>query len=294
MHSIRVVAAAVLVVGASAFPPATADAAENVLTTAEVYGTALFVRAAPGFSNNISVIRNVGTQAASEFLVTDLAGILPGSGCIPVTPVAVHCSRLGVFDWVQVEAGDQNDTISVDGSTSAFGEPIGVTVGYLVSGGDGNDTISGSPGTSTTFYFDGDAGSDTLYGTARADELDGGQDSDFLYGRDGDDRLEGGGAADWVYGEAGRDDVYGEGDYYSGPAGDDYVDGGAGDDWLVYGGPGNDTVVGGPGEDWLNGGDGDDYYRAQDGYVDDLFCDGVGTDSWSIDFNLDYLWYNCP
>ena len=109
-----------------------------------------------------------------------------------------------------------------------------------VTGTPGNDTIdctSASPGK----MIEGNAGNDTITGTAFADTINGG---------DGNDTITGGGGNDTITGGNGNDTL-------TGSAGDDSLTGGDGNDTLT-GSEGNDTLIGGNGDDTLNGGVGDD------------------------------------
>ena len=276
-----VVALAVITNLSAGLAPAHAG---GLLTTAELSGSALLVQAADGWNNSISVTRNT----ANDFVVVDLAGILPGSGCVPLAPVAVECAGLSTVYYVSVEAGDQDDTVSVDGTAYA-GTQYYLTVGYYVSGGLGNDTISGTPGSDTLFQFSGDAGNDVLHGTSAVDYLYGGSGDDYLYGGGEDDYLEGDDGADTLYGEDGNDELLG--DYYFWEGDDDYLNGGAGNDTLLSD-AGNDYLIGGPGEDDMYGDDGDDYFVAADGWIDALYC-GAGYDDTYTDFSLDWREDTC-
>jgi Ca2+-binding RTX toxin-like protein len=104
----------------------------------------------------------------------------------------------------------------------------------------------------------GDAGADTLVGSAADDAMLGLGGLDVIFGRAGSDDILGGDGADMLYGDAGSDRILGE-------AGDDLIAAGAGGD-TVFGGAGDDLIV-------AEVGDGDDAY-----YGDDLSGAG-GTDT---------------
>ena len=156
---------------------------------------------------------------------------------------------------------------------------------------DGNDAEE--PATPAQPKPPGNAGNDSLTGTAAADTLDGGDGNDLLYGLAGadlllggagDDILQGGGGIDTYNGGAGSDTVS-----YSGAGKSLSVDLGAGIAGLhdgseqlisienVTGGSGNDALTGEGGVNRLDGGDGDDLLSGLAG--DDLLLGGAGDDS---------------
>ena len=124
----------------------------------------------------------------------------------------------------------------------------------------------------------GDAGHDTIVGSAYAD---------FINGYGGDDVLRGAGGNDYLEGQDGRDSLYG-GD------GDDMLSGGGDADRLI-GGDGNDILIGGAGADTMSGGFGDDTYYVDD--VADVILEGAGrgtdtvisTVSWTLSNGLENL-----
>jgi Ca2+-binding RTX toxin-like protein len=124
----------------------------------------------------------------------------------------------------------------------------------------------------------GDAGNNTLNGTAQADAIYGLDGNDTLKGLLGDDLLDGGNGNDNLQGGDGNDFLIGD-------AGNDKMDGGAGDDTL-YGGDGNDTLIGGAGADYIDGGNGNhdvvDFSQSAAGVAVDLSAGhgyGTNTDS---------------
>jgi Ca2+-binding RTX toxin-like protein len=278
MRSIRAAAAAAILCMAVVARPVPATAQAGLLTTASIDGGYLYVDAAGGWSNSISVSRNT----TSDFLVTDLAGILPGNGCVSLGPLAVECVALSTAYGVSVNAGDQDDNVTV--SASAVSESSYYPLYVYVSGGAGNDVLQANAGRYSSFSLYGDGGMDVLYGSTDDDYLDGGWDHDVAYGGDGDDTIIGDEGMDNLYGEGGND--YVNGDYYCCTGEDDYLNGGTGNDTLLGEG-GNDTIIGGPGVDDLYGHDGDDYLIAADGWEDSLWC-GAGTDDTYYDYTLDW------
>jgi Ca2+-binding RTX toxin-like protein len=103
--------------------------------------------------------------------------------------------------------------------------------------------------------------SQTLSGSAAADDLVGGNFADSITGLGGADTLRGAGGADWL-------------------------DGGADAD-LLLGGLGNDLASGGAGNDTFDGGDGNDTF--QDPQGNDLFLGGDGDDAWHSPTRVDAM-----
>jgi len=125
----------------------------------------------------------------------------------------------------------------------------------------------------------GNAGNDTLNGTAGPDVIVGGAGNDTINGLGGDDR---------ICGDAGNDLI-------NGGAGNDFVLGGSGAD-NINGGNNNDTLVGNPGGgsdddlgDTINGGSGDDFL---DGWFgDDTLIGGPGNDHLRGEAGVDTVSY---
>lgn len=112
----------------------------------------------------------------------------------------------------------------------------------------------------------GNAGHNTLRGTAK---------SDVIVGLGGNDTIYGGGGRDFICGGAGDDTIYGGtgNDVLSGDDGNDLLVGGAGND-RIFGRAGADTLRGQDGDDVLTGGAGAD--RANGGPGVDT-CGGAET-----------------
>jgi Ca2+-binding RTX toxin-like protein len=77
----------------------------------------------------------------------------------------------------------------------------------LGSGNDRIETSATQPLTTMGFSVEGDAGNDTLLGTAQHDALDGVGGNDVIRGRAGNDSLAGGSGDDDVKGEGGDDTI---------------------------------------------------------------------------------------
>lgn len=154
-----------------------------------------------------------------------------------------------------IDGGDDNDTISTDGSG-------------VIRGGLGNDQLTANGNAGVRMI--GDEGNDTMTGNAGDDTMLGNAGRDLMFGRGGNDHQNGGIGQDLIRGEAG----------------DDILIGGEGRDSL-QGGDGNDSISGGNGPDNLNGNDGDDsvsgdegedVLRGEDGH--DLLIGGTDDDTF--------------
>ncbi|MGZ0174095.1 MAG: hypothetical protein ACKVHE_31685 [Planctomycetales bacterium] len=174
-----------------------------------------------------------------------------GSASISVTAIGIAPGVENVV--LNAAGGDDIITItSVD------------QVGFLsisVNGGNDDDTITATGASlgRVKLSLNGDAGNDTITGSAEGDTIQGGDGDDMISGEDGNDTLQGGSGNDSLSGGNGNDLIEGEdgNDTALGDAGDDSLLGSFGDDVLV-GGDGNDTARGGFGSDALNGMAGND------------------------------------
>jgi Ca2+-binding RTX toxin-like protein len=167
-----------------------------------------------------------------------------------------------------------------------------VTTGSLYGGGSGigsagDDVFAASD---AGIAFDGQAGSDSLFGGAGADTLIGGSESDLLIGSGGSDVILGQSGRDMLLGESGFDSLHGG-------RGDDVLDGGVGDDRLdggrdsdvLFGGRGRDLLLGGSGDDTLDGGNGRDTLTGGNGADHFVFmtrADGGGGTNTVTDFQI--------
>jgi Ca2+-binding RTX toxin-like protein len=134
-------------------------------------------------------------------------------------------------DWTNVRLRGQAGSDSFDVSTRLFTIPAAGSRESIVSGGNGNDTIAlgtGGQGCGTPAELNGDAGDDTITGSACADHLNGGS---------GDDTLDGSNDSDVVRGGSGDDSLATFVD-----AAADTLDGGAGADTLRYSATGSVTI----------------------------------------------------
>ena len=189
------------------------------------------------------------TETGAAVAVTDGDG---AGGCEVAGNVAT-CPAADVDDlWL--DAGDEDDTISVDPE---------VIIYSLVFGGAGDDTLTGGGGT------------DDMYGEAGADSLGGGGGDDYLDDGPGDDVVNAGEGADEFFGDVG-DDVF------NGEAGDDYFNG------IDH--TGADAFNGGPGNDWLNYRRVRPISVSLDDVADDgELCPGVGCESDNAGSDIENL-----
>jgi Ca2+-binding RTX toxin-like protein len=117
--------------GASTVAPATSLAA----TVSESGNNVQYV-AAPGEVNNVTVDQNA---TGDVYTFTDIVPLTPVSPCTSAGPTSVTCPAgpASGIDHLQLDAGDMNDTVTVN-----ITPPSGTRIG----GGPGDDTITGSPG----------------------------------------------------------------------------------------------------------------------------------------------------
>jgi Ca2+-binding RTX toxin-like protein len=95
--------------------------------------------------------------------------------------------------------------IEIEHLWSGSGNDFISTFGQIgVRGGGGSDVVVDYSADAANI-FEGEAGSDTLYGLAGNDTLNGGGDNDLIFGGDGDDLIIGGAGADFMGGGAGAD-----------------------------------------------------------------------------------------
>jgi hypothetical protein len=222
--------------------------------------TGLVVTGAPGEDNRLSI-----TARPGGVLVEDAGAPLTGD-CRRAGSRGRFCTFI---DYAQVDLGDGNDTLELDG------------IDTNVSAGPGDDRVLVSSG---GFTLDGGLGADLL-------EAGRGARATVTYA----DRAEGvtvrvnGLPDDGAPGE--EDDVRGAITGIEGGKGDDLLESGSavlsmegldGND-VLNGGPSADTLSGGPGDDELSGGDGDDSMTGQEGA--DLLVGGSGRDGVSYGYS---------
>ncbi|WP_020680160.1 DUF4347 domain-containing protein [Marinobacterium rhizophilum] len=164
---------------------------------------------------------------------------------------------------------DNNDIYEIDTLINAD---------LLIHGGGGDDliTLTGSSNSDKSRRIYGEAGNDTLIGTAMADLIVGGDDNDNINAMDG---------ADVIFGD--NEDGSGTGDDFIWATGTalgtsglangfaNYIDAGAGSDQILTG-AGNDRILAGSGDDVINSGAGIDTIDA--GADADQIIAGAGAD----------------
>jgi Ca2+-binding RTX toxin-like protein len=150
-----------------------------------------------------------------------------------VNPANSSITVAGDATAENIVIADNGAFITVDGAATAA--PADNTFNLTVNAGDGNDTVSVNTTTLASVTVNGDAGADTLNGSAENDILNGGSENDTLNGGAGNDRLTGNTQTDTFNGDAGNDVmVWNNGD------GNDVMNGGANTDDAELNG-GNNT-----------------------------------------------------
>lgn len=163
--------------------------------------------AGPPQDSAISIGFDPGASAGAEddaYVVHDAAGIFRADvpPCVRPTPddgMTVICPATKLRR-ITVLLGNGNDRLTVLAEP-----PVPSTMRVRVLGGEGDDTIVAGSGNSIRYVAFGEAGNDTLKGTAADDELDGGDGADRLRGLGGDDTLDGGPGRDQGAGGPGND-----------------------------------------------------------------------------------------
>lgn len=238
--------AAALVLSAGVVPLAHAAAPEKSIVTSTASGGMAY--AGTSGANSVRVTLN-----GSVFTIDDSVPIAPGAGCAAVASDVTKAT------------------------CTAFKLPDGSFKAFSLSGRGGDDTLNNATG-SVAMIAHGDAGSDSLFGGPKNDQLFGDADiSDQLQGNGGADLLDGGSgkfdavsyreksagvtvsiddkADDGVPSEA--DNVRSSVEVVLGSDGDDLISGSQFDNNLL-GEKGNDILIGGLGADALLGQEGND------------------------------------
>jgi Ca2+-binding RTX toxin-like protein len=135
---------------------------------------------------------------------------------------------------------DNGAFITVDGAATTA--PADNTFNLTVNAGDGNDTVTVNTTQLASVTVNGDAGADILNGSTENDILNGGADNDTLNGNAGNDRLTGNTQTDTFNGDAGNDVmVWNNGD------GNDVMNGGGNtDDAELNGGNNSEQFAASP------------------------------------------------
>jgi Ca2+-binding RTX toxin-like protein len=263
------------------------------------------------------------TQADRRFH-DDGATIKAGKGCKRVSPHEATCRKPSHFLYINVEAKDRSDEITLI-TTKEGVLARGGSGRDVLQGGDGDDVLRGSGGSDTLLGGPGDddmGGDDNPRGPYPADHFDGGPGIDaagyttrdkpvsvnlgdpaFPSGQAGEgdtytgvEVMSGGNKADVLIGSPGPDSLHGDfgNDRIEGLGGDDVIGGDFGADDL-QGGDGSDTITGADGADQIDGGCGPDTIdagsskdtiKAVDGSADTI-DGGPQKDSAEVDDGLD-------
>jgi Ca2+-binding RTX toxin-like protein len=121
-----------------------------------------------GEQNLLSVTEDGTDYVFTESGSTDAGPIAsignPGGGC-NVSAAGARCAKANI-DTIRVEAGDRNDSVTVDANPPK---------GAAIAGGPGDDDLNGSPGDDT---------------------ISGGEGIDIIFGRDGNDTISTGPSVD--------------------------------------------------------------------------------------------------
>jgi hemolysin type calcium-binding protein len=237
-------------------------------------------RANSGEANTLTL-----SASSNKLIVTDPAGVTPGSGCVRPNPAvmtraACNFSAPPVVS-LRVELGDGNDRLNPLGGVAFDASIDGGPGNDILNGSDGNDVIRGGRGNDQEFGFAGDDrfresgssadGADLISGGAggfanvdivdfsgRRHQVKANLHGDAGDGESGEndqiigdvEGLIGGRAGDRLSGNGRRNEIKG------GP-GDDRIKGGKASD-SIRGGRGKDRISGGPGSDFITGDSGRD------------------------------------
>ena len=219
-------------------------------------------------TTNTDLITVNGTAGTVETLSVDMSEGFIGPGFSPESnqpeiEFAVNLrDTADVFTVIGRSVGDRMASGLAGYSFNSDGD-LDVTFTPLPShmnmiGGAGVNFLTARGGWGAGLAY---PGSTTITGGASDDELNGGN---------GPDAISGGGGADFI----------------NGSGGNDTLTGGVGDDRLS-GGEGNETITGGAGADELIAGAGNDTIFANDAETDAQIHGGAGTDTATVDANLD-------
>ena len=162
------------------------------------------------------------------------------------------------------------DALSVINGSATF-TLLTDDLGNTGAGGAKTDTDTVAIAINPANLIRGDAGNNTLQGTAGADTI---------YGGAGNDAIRGNGGNDIFLGEDSNDELFGG-------AGNDYFDGGAGNDTIfayggnntIFGGAGSDTITVGSGINFIDGGLGSDTINLNGGRDTIALTRGNGIDT---------------
>jgi Ca2+-binding RTX toxin-like protein len=184
-----------------------------------------------------------------------------GSGCTGTTTLDCNIDYVpnGGTTYIRFEiriTGSSSVTVSANATADRDSNPANNAASITIQVGTPTTTTTApspptpprTPGSARVGVTkNGNAGPNTLAGTARNDKLNGLGGNDTLNGLGGNDTLNGG------------------------PGND-----------RIFGGAGNDHLIGGPGKDMIHGDAGNDLIDARDGQKDRVDC-GAGHDTVNAD-----------
>jgi hypothetical protein len=217
---------------------------------------------------NTDLVTVAGAPGSLETLTVDMSEGFIGPGFSSE-------SNLPEIEF-EVSLGDAGDSFAVIGSPGDDGMAAGLSGFSFNPDGDVDVTFDVLP---AQLSIVGNGGMDFLTGRGgwgaglaypHSLTITGGDQADELNGGQGNDTIAAGGGADTVNGYGGNDNL----------------DGGPGDD-RVTGGDGSDVLNGGAGSDQMLGGFDPDTLTANDGEADAQIHGGPGTDTATVDANID-------
>ena len=176
------------------------------------------------------------TLLAAATAAASIAVFPAAANAATVTVLAPNITVAGDGTGEVITIADAGGFITVDGAPTTA--PADNTFDLTVNAGGGNDTVVVNTALLRTTTLNGEAGNDTLTGSADNDIINGGDGLDTLNGGAGNDRISGNNDNDTMNGDAGNDVmVWNPGDD------DDVMNGGAGggDDAELNGGNGPET-----------------------------------------------------
>jgi Ca2+-binding RTX toxin-like protein len=282
-----------VVVALLALVPAAARA-DSTITQADGPPYELTWTDEPGSATALIVSYDVQGAGVDDDLVvftsSDPIDVSGAAQCANATPEVAECLARragGVLGFLWLMAGDQVDSVALDGTTITS-STFDVTQ-TEIHGGEGDDELAGAGGYDV---IHGGDGNDVLRGGGRADELQGGAGNDtFALGSgDGVDEVDGGSGAESGQGDVARYVASSVGVTISldgvandGPDGENLLriesaEGSLHDDSITLGASGG-TAFGNDGDDELVGGAGADALYGEDGA--DTLAGGGGTDTVS-------------
>ncbi len=229
----------------------------TIATRVSIGSETLSVAAARDVVNHISVQPGATTDS---YVVTDTAGVTPGTGCTADSATETTCT--GLIRNLDVSARNLSDHVGVGTLLNGTGDELFASI----DAGPGNDVVrtgtwgvaygqGGSDHLSGAGSLQGGDGNDTFTGDSGRNGLNGGNGNDVLNGGNGTDYLIGGLGADQLDGGRGPYDLVSYADrtealYLSNDVLDNDGAPGEGDNILnvesIQGGQGNDTIVGAP------------------------------------------------